>query len=88
MIARRRQGDILIRDEELALYGHLTTAEFRQAMIDQGEWEIGDEAPSAVKHGWYRWVPAHPGAEYSFWAFPAVAHSRGAFPVSTWDYQP
>ena len=82
---RYKPGDILIRDEGLTLYGHLNAEAFRQAMVDVGEWDDGSAAPGQVRQTWYRWTPAQPGDDYSFWAWPAEPHSRGAFPVTVWE---
>lgn len=83
---QREKGEILIRDEELALYGHLTAAEFWEALEEQ-ESEYLSYCPLALRQGWYRWLPAPPEDGYLMYAWPAKPHARGAFPVTTWDYR-
>lgn len=84
----RQRGDVLMTDDELMLYGHLSAQEFWEAAVRQGFYEDDEYAtcPIALLHEWYRWVPAQPGDDYKLWGFPAKPHTRGAFPVTTDRY--
>lgn len=84
---KRTPGDVLITDEELALYGHLSVQEFVDTACQQGFWDEDSELDEErLLRVWYRWVPAAPGDDYKMWAFPAKPHTRGAFPATVYRY--
>ena len=80
---RHKTGDILhIGEQGPTVYGHVTREELVAAFRTAGEppWVISEFA--LLRHGWLRWVPAQPRAEYRLWAFPAEPHTRGGFPYT------